>query len=928
VEQLEGRDVPSVSQVRPTFVLLHVRPAGVPAGVGFTPDQVRTAYGINSITFSGGTITGDGTGQTIAIVDAFNDPNIVGDLNAFDQNVYLSASDQSSNKTLYNRYGAASSFFTVYDQNGNVINPSNTSVPAAGNSGWAIEESLDVEWAHSIAPGAKIDLVECSSDLYTGTVKGAGLSGVSAVSMSWGSSEFSGETSFDNDFVHHGVTFLAATGDSGAPGGYPAYSPNVVATGGTSLFLNASNTWQSETGWAGSGGGTSAVEGEPSYQTGAQTTGARTIPDVALVADPNTGVAVYDSYDFGAGTPWAGIGGTSVACPCWAGLIAVTNQGRVAVGSGVLNATSATQTQTILYGLPSSDFHDNLGGDNGSSTTGLKNPALYNEITGLGSPVANLLVPDVVAGGSSRPTVLSVTPSAGPTAGGTQVSISGTNLGTASTVTVDFGVNNPATVVSDNGSTLVVNSPAGSGTVDVVVTTSKGTSTTSPADQFTYDVAPTVSGVSPSTGANGGNTTVTITGSGFTPATQVDFGSNPAANFVVNSDTQIAAVSPVGAVGTVDITVTSPGGTSVKAKVDQFTYFAALTVSPSSLSAATARQNYSVTFTAAGGSGGYSFSVASGSLAPGLTLANGGLLSGTPTTAGSYTFTIQASDTNQAGLKGTAQYTLTVNAATALSISPPALPIATAKSSYGPITFSAAGGYGSYTFSLYSGKLPAGLTLSSSGVLSGTPTVAGTFTFLINATDNTQPSLTGTQQYTITVNKAIIISPASLPVATVNDAFSKTLTATGGSGTGYTFALASGSSLPAGLTLSSAGLISGTPTASGKFTFTVVATDTNGATGTKTYTLTIDPALTISPTTLPAAKIGQAYSEQFTASGGSGTGYTFKATGLPTWLKLSGTGLLSGTPPSNAHSSITFTVTVTDSNKGTLSEQYTLTVNP
>jgi hypothetical protein len=849
VELLEGRSLPSVSHFRPTFILSNINninPAQGPGGVGLTPDQVRTAYGINSITFSGGTITGDGTGQTIAIVDAFNDPNIVGDLNFFDQNVYLSANDLNAGKTLYNRYGAASSFFTVYDQNGNVIDPGNTSVPNSNGNGWSVEESLDVEWAHSIAPGAKIDLVECNSNssanLYPGVVKAGGLANVSAVSMSWGSGEFSGETGKDSDFVHAGVTFLASTGDSGAPGGYPAYSPNVVAVGGTTLTLNADNTWKSEKGWSGSGGGASTQESEPSYQNNVQTTNKRTIPDVALDADNNNSpVAIWDSYDFGS---WVGVGGTSLACPCWAGLVAVTNQGRLANGGTVLNTSSGTQTQTFLYSLHSTDFHDNLGGSNGTNTTGLTNPAVYDEVTGLGSPVANTLVPDLASMG------------------------------------------------------VVVNKP-------------------------------TVTKISPTTGPDNGNTSVIITGTSFTAATAVDFGSNAALSFVVNSDTQLTAVSPAGAVGTVDVTVVNPAGTSATSAADQFTYFAVLTLSPSSLSAATANKSYSQTITATGGSGSYTFSLASGTLPQGFTLTSGGVLSGTTPTAGAFNFTVQATDNNQSSLTGSQAYAFTVNPAGTLTISPTTLPIATAKDAYGPITFTATGGFGSYTFSVLTGtKLPPGLTLTSAGVLSGTPTTAGTYTFTIDATDKTQNSLSGSQTYTMTVNKAITIAPATLPIATVTNAYKEQLKVAGGSGTGYTFALASSSSLPAGLTMNSAGLITGTPTASGKFTFTIIATDSIGATGTKTYTLTIDPAITISPTTLPAATIGQAYSEQLTASGGSGKLYVFKATGLPIWLKLSSTGLLSGTPPSNAPASVTFTVTVTDSAKGKVSEPYTLTINP
>src|SRR5262249_36723374 len=120
------------------------------------------------------------------------------------------------------------------------------------------------------------------------------------------------------------------------------------------------------------------------------------------------------------------------------------------------------------------------------------------------------------------------------------------------------------------------------------------------------------------------------------------------------------------------------------------------------------------------------------------------------------------------------------------------------------------------------------------------------------------------------------------------------------------------------------GLLSGTPTASGSYSFTVIATDSNGATGREPYTLTINPAITISPTTLPAATVGVSYSTQLTASGGSGHGYTFSAAGLPSWLKLSAHGLLSGKRPSTSGSPFTFTVTVTDSNGASGSASYTL----
>src|SRR3954465_13725393 len=186
--------------------------------------------------------------------------------------------------------------------------------------------------------------------------------------MSFSGTEFSGETTYDQYFTtpagHGGVTFLAATGDTGQPSGYPAYSPNVVGVGGTTLSVDAAGDYLSESGWSGSGGGLSTVEGQPAYQTGSvtQSTTKRANPDVAFNASPNSGVAVYDSYDFGS-TPWIQVGGTSFATPAWAGLIAIADQGRSLVGLSSLD--SRTETLPLLYQLPVSDFHDITSGNNG-----------------------------------------------------------------------------------------------------------------------------------------------------------------------------------------------------------------------------------------------------------------------------------------------------------------------------------------------------------------------------------------------------------------------------------------------------------------------------------------------------------------------------------------------------------------------------------
>lgn len=345
---------------------------------GITPAQMRHFYAVDSIRF--GSTVGDGTGQTIAIVDPYDDPTALNDLKTFDATFHLPDPQN----------------FTKVDENGGTNLPS-TDPSSPGTQTWEVEESLDVEWAHAIAPGANLVLVEAispgTSDLFQAVSTAASLPGVVAVSMSFGGRQSFGDSQNDSTFTtpagHNGVTFLAATGDNGAPGGYPAFSPNVVAVGGTQITLGTGGGYGSEAGWSGSGGGFSRFEPEPSWQQSVQNTGERSIPDVSMDASPQSGVPVYDSYDFGASSPWIKVGGTSLATPMWAGLIAIADQGRALAGMNSLDGP--TQTLPRLYSLPSADFHDITSGFNGRYSAG---PG-YDEGTGIGTPVANLLVPDL-----------------------------------------------------------------------------------------------------------------------------------------------------------------------------------------------------------------------------------------------------------------------------------------------------------------------------------------------------------------------------------------------------------------------------------------------------------------------------------------------------------------------------------------------------
>jgi uncharacterized protein YhjY with autotransporter beta-barrel domain len=346
-----------------------------------------------------------------------------------------------------------------------------------------------------------------------------------------------------------------------------------------------------------------------------------------------------------------------------------------------------------------------------------------------------------------------------------------------------------------------------------------------------------------------------------------------------------------------------------------------LTVNPASLPGGSVGTPYSQTVSATGGTGTYTFSVISGSLPTGLSLnASTGAITGTPSAAATSNFTIQAID--GAFNTGTRAYTVTI-AAVPLTVNPPTLPPATQGQAYTQ-TIIASGGTAPYSYSLVAGALPGGLTLNTgSGVISGTPTVNGTFNFTVQATDAT-PN-TGTRAYSLVVGtNSLTVSPSTLPAGNLGSAYSQTVTASGGTGP-YTFTITAGS-LPTGLTLNGAtGVISGTPTAGGTANFTVRASDSAGNTGSQAYALIIGSnSLTINPATLPPGTQGKSYSQMVTATGGTGP-YTYSITAgsLPPGLTLNtSTGAITGTPTTLGTSSVT--IRAVDTNGGFGSRSYTL----
>jgi subtilase family serine protease len=318
---------------------------------GYSPAQIAAAYGFNLI----GT-NGNGAGQTIALVEAYGSPTIQSDLDTF-----------------CSTYGIPKTSVAVYYPQGR---------PPA-NSGWAAETMLDVEWAHAMAPSARIvvivskdaainNLLAAVNYAYT-TVK------ASIVSMSWGLKDFSGASVYDTYFNHPGMSFVASSGDTGAQTDWPACSTNVLGVGGTSLIVNSNNQITAETAWSGSGGGVSSYVPLPSYQVGFNNNSGRGIPDVSYVADPYTGVAVYLTDPVTRVAGWYVYGGTSAGAPQWAALLARRNS----LGNG----STTTAINPILYAAAKTNYAG-LFRDITSGSTGFPAVTGYDLATGLGSPIA------------------------------------------------------------------------------------------------------------------------------------------------------------------------------------------------------------------------------------------------------------------------------------------------------------------------------------------------------------------------------------------------------------------------------------------------------------------------------------------------------------------------------------------------------------
>jgi subtilase family serine protease len=313
--------------------------------VGVTPDEIKSIYGLPSTGGKG----------TIAIVSAYNNTAIEKDLADF--NAQFGLSSCTTKNHCFKKHLMSSK--------------------VKSDNNWALETALDVEWAHAIAPTAKILLVEAvtpsGANLMKAVDYAAKQKGVIAVSMSWGGAEFPEEVALDSHFgSKYGATFFASSGDSGTGASWPAASPNVIGVGGTSLLLAQNSSLIKEKAWQGSGGGVSAYEAAPQFQTDytiPKSNGMRAIPDVAYDADPASGFPIVH-----AGV-WHTAGGTSAGAPQWA---AISTLGS-GVQASMLYADKASD-QNALY------FRDVTSGSNGSCGYYCKARSRYDYITGLGVP--------------------------------------------------------------------------------------------------------------------------------------------------------------------------------------------------------------------------------------------------------------------------------------------------------------------------------------------------------------------------------------------------------------------------------------------------------------------------------------------------------------------------------------------------------------
>lgn len=382
----------------------------------YTPADIRAAYQLPPLPASWTRLSElqkaqMGAGQTVYVVNAFHDPNIVEELKAFNDEFKLPGCTTltipvNASLPLVAADKNAGCQFSVVYANQNTF----TATAPAFNAGWAEEIALDVQWVHATAPLARIVLIEAPNNLIPSLLSAINLAnamGPGVVSMSFGGTEGNWTSSADSSFSSADMTYVAATGDSGAEVNWPSVSSQVLAVGGTSL--NSFSGSRSETSWSRTGGGVSLFVAAPEYQKyklrGLPNATKRSVADVAFNADPDTGqfVAVISNGQL----TWRRFGGTSIAAPQWAGIVAITNATRALNGQGPMGLV-----QNVLYKAASSieNFFSTIvndvdtAGRDEQNISELNVGAYYDPATGLGTPnVSRFMSLAGGNGGSSVP---------------------------------------------------------------------------------------------------------------------------------------------------------------------------------------------------------------------------------------------------------------------------------------------------------------------------------------------------------------------------------------------------------------------------------------------------------------------------------------------------------------------------------------------
>lgn len=351
--------------------VLHPNSNNVTPSISFiyTPTQIKKAYGLDKIVVPGNR---PGDGITVAVIIAYSYPNLQRDFNVY-----------------CNQFKLPLQTLKIVKMPG-----------ATYNAGWALEECLDVQQVHAMAPYAKIMVVEAKSallaDIFT-AINYANRNGANVISMSFGIVEFSRQINYLSYFNNKSICYVASSGDTAARIEFPSSSPNVLSVGGTTLELDASGNRINEVTWNSGGCGISAYINKPSYQTGISTiTGTkRTCCDISLVANPDTGVYTYFNNS------WYALGGTSLSAPCMAGMLAICNQLRKINRKSLLSTVekSPNNIMNFLYKdiyLPSlsgnsAKYIANFNDINNGVTGGFTSINGYDYPTGLGSPKMNIL---------------------------------------------------------------------------------------------------------------------------------------------------------------------------------------------------------------------------------------------------------------------------------------------------------------------------------------------------------------------------------------------------------------------------------------------------------------------------------------------------------------------------------------------------------